>query len=139
MADLVYNSFKRDIMNGAIDLSGNTIKIMLVSASYSANTGHAVRSAVSAEVAGTGYSAGGKALANLSVSVDAADNEGVFDADDVTFTATTITARGAVIYKDTGNASTDNLIGYVDFLSSVASTNGDFTITWNSEGILNAN
>jgi hypothetical protein len=30
MASVVYNSFKRDIMNGSIDLDTDTIKVMLV-------------------------------------------------------------------------------------------------------------
>lgn len=141
MANVIYNSFKRDIMNGSIDLDTDTIKCMLVTSSYTADQdAHTKRSDITNEVTGTGYSSGGATLANLSVSVDNTDNEGVFDADDVSWTSSTITARGAVLYKSRGGASSaDELIAYVDFGSDITSTAGTFLITWSSEGILNLN
>ena len=92
------------------------------------------------EVSGTGYSAGGSALANKAVTADNTDNEGVFDADDLSWAAATITARGAVLYKSRGGAaSADELIAYIDFGSDIVSTGGTFLITWAAEGILNLN
>src|ERR1044072_4016231 len=113
MADVIFNSFKRDIMNGALDLDTDTIKVALVTSSYTPNQDtHTKFSDVTNEVSGTGYTAGGTALANKAVTADNTDNEGVFDADDVTWSSSTITARGAVVYKDTGTASTSKLICY---------------------------
>jgi hypothetical protein len=60
----------------------------------------------------------------------------VFDADDVVWTSSTITARGAVLYKDTGTPSTSPLICYIDFGSNKSSNGADFTIQWSSSGIL---
>ena len=140
MADVIFNSFKRDIMNGSIDLDTDTIKVALVTSSYTPNQDtHDNFDDVTNEVSGTGYTAGGQALANKAVTADNTDNEGVFDADDVTWSSSTITARGAVLYKDTGTASTSKLICYIDFGADKISSSGNFTITWDAEGILNLN
>lgn len=138
MADVIYNAFKKNIMNGGIDLDTNTIKVMLVTSSYTPDQDtHEDRADVTNEVSGTGYSAGGATLANTAVTQDNTDNEGVFDADDVTWSSSSITARGAVLYKSTGTASTDLLICYLDFGSDKTSSSGNFTIQWNAEGIVN--
>lgn len=141
MASVIYNSFKRDIMNGAIDLDTDTIKVMLVTSVYTADQdAHTKRSDITNEVSGTGYSAGGSALATKVVSADNTDNEGVFDADDLSWTTATITARGAVLYKSRGGVSSaDELICYIDFGSDIVSTGGTFLISWAAEGILNLN
>jgi hypothetical protein len=141
MASVIYNSFKRDIMNGSIDLDTDTIKCALVTSSYTPDQdAHDNYDDITNEVAnGNGYTTGGQALANKAVTADNTDNEGVFDADDVTWSASTITARGAVLYKDTGTPSSSKLICYVDFLADYSSNNGNFTIQWASEGILNLN
>lgn len=138
MADIIYNSFKAKIMNGSIDLDTDTIKVMLVTSTYTPNQDtHDFKDDVTNEVSGTGYTAGGATIANDSVAVDTTDNEGVYDGDDVTWATSTITARAAVLYKDTGTASTSPLICYLDFGSDQSSSAGDFTIQWNAEGILN--
>lgn len=138
MASVVYNSFKSDIMKGNIDLDTDTIKIALVTSSYTADIdAHEFFDDITNEVSGTGYTAGGETLASVTVSIDDTDDEGVFDAADVTWTSSTITARGAVIYKSTGTASTSPLVCYIDFGSDKTSTEGSFTITFAAEGILN--
>lgn len=141
MANVIFNSFKRDIMNGALDLDTDTIKVMLVTSAYTPDQdAHTKRSDITNEVSGTGYSAGGSALANKAVTADNTDNEGVFDADDLSWASATITARGAVLYKARGGAaSADELLCYIDFGSDIASTGGTFLITWNAEGIINLN
>ena len=138
MTDVVYNNFKKNIMNGNIDLDNDTIKVALVTSAYTPNIDTDEDFAdVTNEVSGTGYTAGGNTLANTAVTADTTDDEGVFDADDTTWTTSTITARGAVIYKDTGTPGTSWLIGYLDFTTDQASSAGDFTIAFGAEGILN--
>lgn len=140
MADTIYNSFKRDIMNGGIDLDTDTIKVALVTSTYTVDQDvHDNFDDITNEVVGTGYTAGGATLASVTVTVDNTDNEGVFDAADVTWSTSTITARGAVVYKSTGTASTSKLICFLDFTSDKTSTAGDFVIQWGAEGILNLN
>jgi hypothetical protein len=141
MADLIYNSFKRDIMNGSIDLDTDDIGVILVTSSYTPNQDtHTKRSNVTNEVTGAGYDAGGKSLANKAVTVDNTNNRGVFDADDVNWAASTITARAAILFKKRGGASSaDELIMYIDFEENKSSSDGDFTIQWAATGILHAN
>src|ERR671926_414352 len=100
MADVIFNSFKKKIMDGSIDLDTDTIKVALVTSSYTPDQdAHDFFDDVTNEVSGTGYSAGGASLANKAVTADNTDNEGVFDADDTNWGSSTITARGAVLYK----------------------------------------
>lgn len=138
MASVIYNSFKQDLLQGNIDLDNDTIKCALVTSSYTPDQdSHDFFDDVTNEIGDTGsYSSGGATL-SVTTSQDNTDNEGVFDATDVSFTNATITARGAVIYKDTGTPGTSPLICYIDFTSDQSSSNGTFTITWASEGILN--
>jgi len=59
------------------------------------------------------------------------------DADDTTWSSSTITARYAVIYDASpATNATRPLIGYVDFGSDQSSSNGNFTITWDATGIV---
>ena len=63
---------------------------------------------------------------------------GVFDAADITYSSVTgATVEAIIIYKDTGNAATSNLIAYIDTASSglpVTPNGGDITVTWDSGG-----
>lgn len=138
MASVLFNSFKRDIQNGAIDLDTDTIKVMLVTSTYTPDIdAHTKRSDITNEVSGTGYTAGGAALANKAVTADNTNNVGKFDADDTSWSTATITARGAVLYKSRGGASSaDELICYVDFGSDITSTASTFLITWHVNGII---
>lgn len=75
------------------------------------------------ESSGTGYTAGGQQLQNVSVVVD--NNAGVLDFDDVTWDGITVTARGALVY----NASEGNrAIAILDFGSDRVATGGSFVI-----------
>jgi len=137
MANVIYNSFKTNI--GTIDWSDNsntTIKVMLVTSDYAPDIDtHAFASDVTNEVSGDGYTAGGQAIANRTVTKDNTNDVGKYDGDDVTWSSSTIRARGCVVYKDTGDATTSPLIGYIDFTEDKASSAGDFVLQWNSEGI----
>lgn len=139
MASLIYNSFKRDIANGSIDLDTDTIKVMLVTATYTPDQDtHTKRSDVTNEVAnGNGYTTGGEVLANKAVTVDNTNDRALFDADDVVWATATITARAAVLYKSRGGAATaDELICYIDFGSDISSTAADWTLAFNAVGIV---
>lgn len=132
-----YNSFKAKIMDGTIDLENHTIKCALVGSGYTPDidADNEWADISGNEISGTGYTVGGKALEGKDVSADTTDDEGVFDADDTTWSGSTITAQYAVLYDDT--ETNDDLIGYIDFLEDKVSISGDFTIKWNSEGIIN--
>lgn len=137
MPNVVYNSFKRDIQNGSINLELDAIKVLLVTAAYKPNRAeHFKRADVTNEVVDSGtYYAGGAWLANKTVRKDDENDLGVFDADDVSWDGT-IAARGAVLYRDHGGPSEDELIAYIDFGKTITSSNGTFTIPWDKAGIL---
>ena len=139
MASVLYNSFKADIMNGNIDLNTDTVKAMLVTSSYSPNIDtHTKRSDITNEVAAAGgYSAGGETITTPTVTQDNTNDCGTFDGDNITWSSSTITARGAVLYKSRGGAaSADELIAYIDFGSDKISSAGDFIISWSANGII---
>jgi hypothetical protein len=133
MASLLYNSFVDDMARGAIDADTDTFYVMLVTSSYVADKdAHTRRSDVTNEVVGAGYTAGGKASAATVTKDTAADQVRVAFAS-VNWPAATITARGAVVYKRRGGASSaDELVAYVDFLSNVSSTADVFTVTFST-------
>ena len=125
-------------MNGSLDLDTDTLKLMLVTSTYAPNIDtHTKRSDVTNEITGTGYTAGGVALTTKTVTADTTNDRGVFDADDASWATSTITARGAVIYKSRGGASSaDELLLYIDFGSDITSTASTFSIVFNAIGIL---
>jgi len=134
-----YNSFKKKLLDGSnINLASDTIKVSLHTSSYTPNIdSHTVFSDITNEVTGTGYSAGGVALANKVVTQDNTNDLAYFDADDASWPSSTIAAaRYAVIRKDTGTASTSPVIGYVDFGADKATAGDTFLIQWAATGIL---
>lgn len=141
MANTVYNFFKASAMKGTYDLhtGGDTIKCMLLDNTHTIDQDNHdyVDDVNPDEISGTGYTAGGKALTNQAVTQDDSGDKGVWDADDVTWAASTITARYAVLYKDTGTPATSPLICIFDFTEDKSSSDGDFTIQWHVNGILN--
>ena len=138
MADAIYNIFRAELLNGNIDLVNDTIKVMLLTNAYTPDVdAHTYISDVSAnEVSGSGYTAGGATLANKSVTQDNTNDRGVFDADDVSWPNSTITARYAVLYKDTGTPSTSPILAIYDFGSDQTTNNVEFKITWGANGLI---
>jgi hypothetical protein len=138
---MLYNKLKTELLKGTIDLVNDTIKVMLLTSSYTPNIDtNLVISDISAnEITGAGYTAGGSEITGKTVTQDDTDNEGVFDGDDVNWSTSTITARYAVIYKDSGTPSTSPLFAYVDFGADKSSLNENFIVSWATEGILNLN
>lgn len=122
----------------AVDFLSDDIKVMLCTSTYSPNKDtHETKSDVTNEVAnGNGYTTRGASLASKTVTYDAVSHTVKLDAADTAWANSTITARYAVVYKDTGVDGTSVLLGYVDFGQDESSSNGTFTIQWASGGIL---
>lgn len=121
-----------------IDFSdgGDTIKVALVTSSYTFDPDtHDFFDDITNEFSGTGYTAGGATLGSQSVTFVGASNRIKLDGADTTWTSSTITAAGAVIYKSTGTAGTSPLIAYIDFGGDKVSDGGTFQITWHADGI----
>lgn len=139
MASKLYGQFLSQALNKEIDWDTDTIKVALLSNSYTPDQdAHNYFDDVNTyEVTGTGYTSGGATLANKTNTYNSATNVIVLDADDVTWSSSTITARYAVIYDASpATNATKPLIGYVDFGSDQSSSNGNFTITWDATGIV---
>lgn len=134
-----YGPVLSHLFNKRVDWDSDDVKVMLVSSAYAPNQDtHDYLDDVRAfEVTGTGYTAGGAAIANRTATYDAANNVLVLDGDNVTWANSTITARYAVIYDNTGASDAARpLIGYMDLISDQASNAGNFTIEWDAAGIL---
>lgn len=121
-------SFKKELMTATHNFtnsSGNTFKLALYtnSASFTAAT---TAYTTSNEVSGTGYSAGGSALTNVTPTTSS--TTALTDFADLTFSSATITARGALVYND--SASGDPSVVVLDFGGDKTSTAGDFTIVF---------
>ena len=134
MAQGLYNRAKYNLAKKLMDLSGDTIKVMLLNNSHTFNADHNVPGDINAnEISGTGYSTGGAALANKTVTQDDTNDLMKFDADDTVWTVATFSAYHAALWDDT--IATDDLICSIDFGGVKSVTGGTFTIQWNANGI----
>ncbi len=132
-------SFKAELMLAVHDfrVSGDTFKLALYTSAATLDANTTTYSAVN-EVVGTGYTAGGGTLVNLGVVTatgTSSTGTGFTDFTDLTFSSSTITARGALIYNTTpsalsnaGATLTNAAVAVLDFGSDKTSTDGDFTI-----------
>lgn len=122
--------------NKEIDWNDGNVKVSLHTSSYTPDQDtHDYYDDVTNEVSSANYTAGGAALVNPSFTYTGGTNVLKLDADDTSWSTVTLTARYAVIYYNTGTASTSPLLGYVDFGADVTATAGNFTITWSADGI----
>ena len=129
-------SFKQELLTATHDFTnstGNTFKLALYtnSASFDAST---TAYTATNEVAGTGYSAGGGTLTNVTPTTSG--TTALTDFADLTFSSATITARGALIYNDT--AAGDPSVVVLDFGADKTSTAGDFTVVFPTADASNA-
>ena len=117
-------SFRSQIMLGEHDLDTDSIKLALYSSSASLSDGTTVYT-TSNEVVGTGYSAGGVVLTGIDVTTDS--SVAVVSITDAVVTASTITARGALIYN---SSQANKAVAVFDFGGDKTSTAGSFTISF---------
>ena len=122
------------VFNKEVDLDTDSVKVLLATSAYTPNQStHKYKSSVTSEVSGTGYTAGGATLTSKTVGTSGLTF--TFDAADITWSSSTLTARYAVFYIDTGTASTSPLLCYWDFGQDEISSSGNFTLTLSSSGI----
>lgn len=121
-----------NLASGLLVLSSDTLKVALCTSSYTPNRDtHAVFSDVTNEVTGTGYTAGGQALASVTVNYDATNHKTVLNSANPSWPGSTITARIAVIYDST----TSKLLCWIDFGADRSSSAGPFDLDF-SNGFL---
>ena len=136
-------SFKTELMTATHDFTtttGNVFKIALFRATASivgtygaATTNYSEMTASSDEASGTGYTAGGNTLTN--VTPTSSGTTAYTDFADTTWSAATITASGALIYNSTASGAS---VAVLDFGADKTSTDGDFTIIFPTDDASNA-
>lgn len=129
ITNTVYTSYKDDLHKGTIDVTNDTLKVMLVTSSYTFSAAHDFVDDITNEITGTGYTAGGATVTSPTVS------SGTFDAADTEWSSATFTAAGAVVYKDTGTPGTSPLMLFVDFDGDQSPSSQTFRINWSASGI----
>lgn len=137
MAAYTYGNFPLHLCKGEIDFDTAAVKALLVDSTYSIDIDlHDVRSQLSGEISGTGYSSGGVPLTGVVVIYDPNTNTTRIDADDANFGIVTLSdVAGLVVYVDTGTPATSPLVSF----HQMPSQNPDgvaFVYTWNADGIL---
>lgn len=134
------SSFKQELLQGKHDFTastGHTFKLALFTSSATLGASTTDYSTTN-EVSGTGYTAGGGTLTNVSPTLDG--TTAITDFSDLTFSTATITANGAMIYNTTtgGGSSTTDAVIILAFGGDKTSTAGDFTIQFPTADASNA-
>lgn len=120
-------SFKVELLQAVhnfTNTTGNVFKIALYTSSASLDATTTVYSTTN-EVSGTGYTAGGNTLTN--VTPTSSGTTAFTDFADTTWSNSTITARGALIYNST---QSNKSVCVLDFGTDKTSTSGSFTIVF---------
>ena len=134
-------SFKVELFKGLHDLQNgaDALKIALLKSqsagsgtygaattNYSTVTGN---SDETTNTSGSAYSAGGNTLTNVTPTSDG--TTAICDFADTTWSSSTVTARGALIYNSsTAAGSANRAVLVLNFGSDKSSSSGDFTITF---------
>jgi hypothetical protein len=127
MANALYDLGRKAFLDADIDILVDTIKVALVKNTYTPTlaSDQFYTPAINAHVHGTPQAIGNKTTTS-----------GIFDGDDVTFTAVAggATVSYLVVYQDTGSGATSKLIACIDTATGIPlSTNGgDITIQWDN-------
>lgn len=126
MANAWYRKGAEKVLLAQVNFDTDTIKARLVKNTYAQNLSTDEFISSVTEITGSTD----QTLANTSVT------DGVFDADDITFTAVPAgeTSEGVVIYKDTGVAGTSPLLMYIDTITGfpLATNGGNVVIQWDN-------
>jgi hypothetical protein len=119
-------------LTGALNLVSDTLKLALMTNLYTPNKDTNTWTS-SNEASGVGYTTGGATIANSAVTQDDTNDLAKWDADDVEWPSSTITARYGVIYNTTRSNA---IVCVFDFGSDQTSSNGLFAVRWNANGIM---
>jgi hypothetical protein len=121
-------SFKSELMSALHNFdnpSGNTFKIALYTSSATLGASTTAYSSSDEVANGNGYTTGGNTL--TSVSPTTSGTTAYVDFADTTWTSSTITANGALIYN---NTNANRAVVTLAFGSDKSSSNGDFQIVF---------
>ena len=133
-------SFKVDLLSGQQNFSAlsggpNTFKIALYTSSATLDATTTSYTGTTNEITGTGYTAGGKTL-TISVAPTSSGTTAYISFSNAVWTASTFTARGALIYNNT--LAGKNAVAILDFGSDKTVTASTFTIVFPTADATNA-
>jgi len=129
-------SFKKELLEAKhnfLNSGGSTFLIALYTSSASLGASTTAYT-TSNEVSGTNYTAKGNTLTRVDPSTSG--TTALTDFADTTWSSSTITARGALIFNDSVSGDTSVLV--LDFGSDKSSSSGDFTIAFPAADASNA-
>lgn len=132
----LYNHTPARFANGD-NAGGDTYKLMLCSTATFSAANTTLASITKSEIAsGTGYTTGGATLAGVAVTT-VTTNDAMFDANDVSITASggSIAAAFGILYNDTD--ANDPPVAFIDFGGTITAPDGvPFVVQWNANGIV---
>ena len=125
MANALYLKAKEAFLNGSINMVANTITIALVDTGvYTYSSSHQFRNEVSNSAVISSTTLTNKTITN-----------GVFDADDATFSSVTgANCEALLIFQDTGIQTTSRLVAYIDSATGlpILPNGGDISVAFSS-------
>lgn len=142
MASFVYTKFKEMAGQGLIDLSSDTLKIILVGSTTTADTEEDTQYigdfSTLGELANSGnYSR--KTLGSVTFAADNSNNRAELHCSNVAWTALTGTPAqpvGAILCKHVTNDADSVAIAWIDGSAWPITNGGDYTIVIDAEGLL---
>ena len=125
MANALYLKAKESFLNGSINMVANTVTIALVDTGvYTFSSSHQFRNEVSNSAVISSTTLTNKTITN-----------GVFDADDATFSSVTgANCEALLIFQDTGIQTTSRLVAYIDSATGlpILPNGGDISVAFSS-------
>jgi hypothetical protein len=123
----ICNSFKQGLLEGKFNFSSTTTQVFKIALYTSAANLSAATAAYTTtnEVVGSGYTAGGQVL-TISVNPTLSGNVAYMNFANITWAVTSITARGALIYKADG--VTNPAVATLLFGEDVTTSSGSFEV-----------
>lgn len=122
ISQVLCTSFKKELLEGTHNFGSHEFRIALYTNAATLNADTTVYSTDN-EVSGTGYVANDKLLTRIDPS--SGDGVGFTGFEDVTWTSSSFTARGALIYN---SSQSNKAVMVLDFGDDKTSNNSTFTV-----------
>jgi len=135
---LYYITVRNAFQGAAINLSTDTVYGALytnsITPNFDTDTSYASSPYTSGQSSGAGYVTGGSALATKLHSVSSGTL--IYDADDLAWAASTVTARGLLLWDTTPTTPVaDPVVCLINFGQDYSTSNGTFTVQFSANGI----
>lgn len=130
------NRQKANCLNGGADLDTDTIKVLLVTSTYTFDPDNNFVSGVTNELSGGNYV---RKTVTPTVTQDDTADAAYADIADTTWTALGAAAgtpARAIFYKFVSTDANSPIVGCVDLTSPPAPNGGDYTLVWSANGII---